>query len=257
MNNSNGRLDGKVALITGGARGQGGAEARLFAAEGARVIIADVLDKEGRALAADIGERAEYASLDVRLEKQWQSVVANIVDKHGAIHILVNNAGILHAAPLLETKIEDFEQVIAVNQVGCFLGMKTVGSAMAKTGGGHIINISSTGGIVGVPQAVAYTGSKFAIRGMTKTAAMDLGAYNIRVNSIHPGAIDTPMTRGGEHFADVAMGKFCAKLPIPRVGKPEDIARMALFLASDDCSYSTGSEFIVDGGMTAGDPFDD
>ena len=256
MAENKGRLAGKVALITGAARGQGAAEARLFASEGAQVIIADVLDDIGTALAAEIGQNAEYVSLDVSQETAWQKAVANIEKKYRALHVLVNNAGILHAAPLLETKIEDFQRIVAVNQVGCFLGMKVGGGSMAKTGGGSIVNISSTGGIVGVPYAVSYTSSKFAVRGMTKTAAMDLGQFKIRVNSIHPGSVDTPMTNSEEHFEGTSMDTFCAKLPIPRVGTPEDIARMALFLASDESSYCTGSEFVVDGGMLAGDQFD-
>jgi 3alpha(or 20beta)-hydroxysteroid dehydrogenase len=255
MTQSASRLNDKVALITGAARGQGAAEARLFAAEGAQVVIADILDDDGKALAAEIGTRAEYVSLDVRDESAWGAVVADIEKKHGKLSVLVNNAGVLHAAPLLETKLEDFERVVAVNQQGCFLGMKVGGASMARSGGGSIINISSSGGIVGVPQAVSYTGSKFAIRGMTKTAAMDLGKHKIRVNSIHPGSIDTPMTRVEGHFDDI-MDEFCKKLPIPRVGTPEDIARMALFLASDESSYCSGAEFVVDGGMLAGDTFE-
>lgn len=254
--NNTGRLENKVALITGAARGQGAAEARLFAAEGAQVIIADVLEEQGRALADEIGANAVFMSLDVRKEAQWEKVVAEIEKKYAALHILVNNAGILHAAPLLETTLEDFERVLAVNQVGCFLGMKVCGALMARIGGGSIVNISSTGGMFGVPQAVSYTGTKFAVRGMTKTAAMDLGKHNIRVNSIHPGTVDTPMVRDSEHFPEVDLDATCAKFPMPRAAQPEDIARLALFVASDDCSYSTGSEFVSDGGMTAGDTFE-
>lgn len=256
VNTNTPRLHDKVALITGAARGQGAAEARLFAQHGAQVIVADVLEKEARAVCAEIGARAEFMRLDVSDESQWEQVVAAIEKKYRKLDVLVNNAAILKTAPLLETKSEDFQAVFAVNQLGCFLGMKLGGALMAQGGGGSIINISSTGGMVGVPQAVGYTASKFAVRGMTKTAALDLARFNIRVNSIHPGTVDTPMVRSQENFPDINMDAVCAKLPIPRAGTPVDIARMALYLASDESGYSTGSEFVVDGGLTAGDTFE-
>ena len=249
------KLQNKVALITGGARGQGAAESRLFAAEGARVVVADVLEEEGRQLAQDIGENASFMPLDVSDEAAWVALVADIEKSHGRLDILVNNAGILRIAPLLKTELSLYEQVINVNQVGCFLGMKIGGAAIVRAGGGAIVNISSIAGMWGVPAGVAYTASKYAIRGMTKVAAMELGPQGVRVNSIHPGAIDTAMTRGGPFEGSVDPDEACRKQPIPRVGKPEEVAHLALFLASDECSYSTGSEFVIDGGVMAGDMF--
>lgn len=253
------RLKNKVALITGAARGQGAAEAELYAAEGAKVIVTDVLSEKAEAVVHKItqaGGIAEYQKLDVTSEPAWQALLKHIQTKYKNLDILVNNAGVLHATPLLETSLEDFKRVVAVNQIGCFLGMKHAGLLMKDSGGGVIVNISSVGGIVGVPQAVAYTGTKFAVRGMTKTAAMDLGRFNIRVNSIHPGVIDTPMVRGDENFPDIDLDATCQGQPIPRVGTPLDIARLALFVASDECAFSTGSEFIADGGFLAGDSFE-
>ncbi len=249
------RLKDKVALITGGARGQGAAESRLFAAEGARVVVADVLQDEGEKLAEELGGEACFMPLDVCSEDNWNTVVGALEERYGRLDVLVNNAGILRVTPLLETSLEEYRQVIDINQVGCFLGLKIGGAALVRTGGGAIVNISSVAGLWGVPRAVAYTASKFAITGMTKTAAMELGPLGVRVNSIHPGAIDTVMTRGGPFDNDVDLDAACSQQPLPRVGQPEDVARLALFLASDECSYSTGSEFVIDGGVMAGDMF--
>jgi 3alpha(or 20beta)-hydroxysteroid dehydrogenase len=242
------RLDGKVALITGAARGQGAAAARRFAAEGARVMITDVLDDQGKELAAELG--AEYCHLDVSSEDEWAEAVAFTVQTFGDITVLVNNAGILHFSALAETKLADYQRVIGINQVGTFLGMRTVVASMKAAGGGSIVNVSSVEGLGGMPYLVAYTASKFAIRGMTKVAAMELGQHGIRVNSVHPGAIDTPMVSEalGRPIDVSPIGK---KLALRRIGQPEDVANVVLFLASDESAYCTGGEFVVDGGATA------
>jgi 3alpha(or 20beta)-hydroxysteroid dehydrogenase len=242
------RLDGKIALITGAARGQGAAAARRFVAEGARVMLTDVLDDLGKELAAELG--AEYCHLDVSSEDEWSEAVAHTVETYGDITILVNNAGILHFSALAETTLADYQRVIGINQVGTFLGMRAVVPSMTKAGGGSIVNVSSVEGLAGMPYLVAYTASKFAIRGMTKVAALELGRHGIRVNSVHPGAIDTPMvseTLG--HPVDISpIGK---KVALRRVGQPEDVANVVTFLAGDDSAYCTGAEIAVDGGATA------
>jgi 3alpha(or 20beta)-hydroxysteroid dehydrogenase len=242
------RLDGKVALITGAARGQGAAAARRFVAEGARVMITDVLDDQGKELAAELG--AEYCHLDVSSEDEWADAVAFTVATFGDITVLVNNAGILHFSALADTTLADYQRVIGINQVGTFLGMRAVVSSMKQAGGGSIVNVSSVEGLGGMPYLVAYTASKFAIRGMTKVAAMELGQHGIRVNSVHPGAIDTPMvsTALGRPIDVSPIGK---KLALRRIGQPEDVANVVLFLAGDDSAYCTGGEFVVDGGATA------
>jgi 3alpha(or 20beta)-hydroxysteroid dehydrogenase len=251
-----GRLDGKVALISGAARGQGEAEARLFAAEGARVVLGDVLDDLGEVVAKDLGDAARYVRLDVRDEASWQAAVAIAEAEFGPVNALVNNAGILRWSALAETPVEQFREVFEVNQLGPFLGMKTVVSSMVKAGGGSIVNISSTNGLAGFPGTISYTAAKFAVRGMTKTAAMELGPLGIRVNSIHPGGVDTEMINPASipdmPASSDELGNRFNDLPLRRVGQPIEIARLALFLASDDSSYSTGSEFVADGGMLAG-----
>ena len=246
------RVDGKVALISGAARGQGEADARLLAAEGAKVVIGDVLDEQGAAVATGIGDAARYYHLDVRRADDWQRVVAFAVNTFGRLDVLVNNAGIIKVGSIVELTVEDYLEVFEVNQLGCFLGMKAAIPAMRVAGGGSIINISSVGGLRGRPMTAAYAATKFAIRGMTKCAALEVGHDGIRVNSVHPGSIDTDMTRGAE-FADIDKQAYHAALPIPRVGTPEDVAQVVLFLASDDSRYCTGAEFVVDGGQTAGE----
>jgi 3alpha(or 20beta)-hydroxysteroid dehydrogenase len=250
-----GRLDGKVALISGGARGMGAAEARLFVREGARVVIGDVLEEEGRKLASEIGDAALFTKLDVTDEDAWRGAVALARERFGRLDALVNNAGILQLGRLEDTRLEDFEQVIRVNLFGVFLGMKAAIPALRAAGGGSIVNISSVAGMHGVGCAVAYTASKHGVRGMTKTAAIELGADNIRVNSVHPGAIDTPMTRP-EGVETLLNATETPTTPIPRVGRPEEVAELALWLSSDASSFSTGSEFIVDGGLLAGETLD-
>ena len=251
-----GRLDGKVALISGAARGQGEAEARLFAAEGARVVLGDVLDDLGEVVAKDLGDTTRYAHLDVRDEASWQAAVALAEAEFGPVTVLVNNAGILRWSALAETPVEQFREVFEVNQLGPFLGMKSVVPSMVKAGGGSIVNISSTNGLAGFPGTISYTAAKFAVRGMTKTAAMELGPLGIRVNSIHPGGVNTEMINPASipdmPASSDELGNRFNDLPLRRVGQPVEIARLALFLASDDSSYSTGSEFVADGGMLAG-----
>ncbi|MCC6764356.1 MAG: glucose 1-dehydrogenase [Deltaproteobacteria bacterium] len=246
-----GRLAGKIALVTGAARGQGEAEARLFAAEGAKVVLGDVLDDDGRRVAAAIGDAALYCHHDVGSEESWTRFVAAATERFGPPDVLVNNAGILRVAPIAAMSLDEYRRVIEVNQFGCFLGMRAVIPPMAAKGGGAIVNIASTGGLQGIAGLSAYVSSKFAIRGLTKTAAIELGSLKIRVNVICPGAVDTAMGRGDD-FGSVDIPDVFAGIPIPRIGRPDEVARAALFLASDEASYCTGAELLVDGGMLAG-----
>ena len=253
-----GRLEGKVALVTGASGGMGEAEARLFAAEGARVAVCDVRDSQGQSVASEIGDAALFLHLDVTREEDWNAAVAATVERFGRLDALVNNAGIAEAAPLEEMSLESYNRVIAVNQTGVFLGMKAVVPAMTDAGGGSIVNISSIDGMVGMNGILSYVASKWAVRGMTKAAAMELGSRGIRVNSIHPGFILTDMgvPEGVEPgvIHELLDGHARKLAPMGRAGKPEEIARLAVFLASDDSSYSTGSEFVADGGLIAGSP---
>ena len=244
-----GRLSGKVALITGGAQGQGAAASRLFVDEGAQVVLADVADEPGKVLADELGEAAHFVHLDVSDEAAWQAAVEETVATFGGIDVLVNNAGILMFSDLTQMPLEDLEKLFRVNVFGCFLGMKTVAPVMVQRGGGSIVNSSSVEGLAGMSSLVGYTGTKFAVRGMTKAAAMELGPKGIRVNSVHPGMIDTNMTR--QFAGDEGMKWGASRVALKRVGVPEDIARMYLFLASDESSFSTGAEFVADGGCTA------
>jgi 3alpha(or 20beta)-hydroxysteroid dehydrogenase len=246
-----GKLDGKVAIISGGARGQGEAHVRLFVEEGARVVFGDVLDAEGEAVAKDVGSGAVYQHLDVAQPADWKAIVETAETTFGHVNVLINNAGILRFGMLESVSLDDYLAVVNVNQVGCFLGMQAVIPSMKAAGGGSIVNTSSTSGFVGTLGLVAYTASKFAVRGMTKVAAMELGHSNIRVNSVHPGGVDTAMVHGPE-FAHLDQDSIYKGQPVPRVGQPEEIAKMMLFLASDDSSFSTGAEFVADGGMLAG-----
>ena len=241
-----GRLDGKITLITGAARGQGAAAARRFVAEGARVIIADVNDDAGKALADELGDAADYRHLDVSSEQEW----ADLTGELDRLDVLVNNAGVLHFSPLPQTTLADYERVIRINQVGTFLGMRSAVPLM-KEHGGSIVNVSSVEGLAAMPLLVAYTASKFAIRGMTKVAAVELGRHDIRVNSVHPGAIATDMVKDALGGHDVDMTPMLKKLAIRRAGRPEEVANLVLFLASDESSYCTGGEFSIDGGAAA------
>jgi 3alpha(or 20beta)-hydroxysteroid dehydrogenase len=244
-----GRLDGRVALITGGARGQGAAEAALFAAEGATVVLTDVLDADGAATARTCG--GTYLHHDVTSEARWAEVVQEILKAHGRIDILVNNAGIFKTGGVVNTTLADYMRVIGVNQVGVFLGMRAVVPAMMERNSGAIVNISSVAGMQGSPGAVAYGASKWAVRGMTKSAATELGRYGIRVNSIHPGMIETAMLHEIPGIDSGGADRWTRRIPLGRIADPHEVAKLALFLASDESSYASGAEFVLDGGMTA------
>jgi 3alpha(or 20beta)-hydroxysteroid dehydrogenase len=236
----------------------GAAEAVMFASEGAKVVVCDVIDDEGKAVAAGIGAKARYQHLDVTDEDQWTQAVAVTTDAFGRLDVLVNNAGVAESAPIAEMTLESYRRVTEVNQTGVFLGMRAVVEAMTTAGGGSILNISSIDGLVGMNNLVAYVASKWAVRGMTKVAAMELGPRGIRVNSIHPGFILTglgiPDGVPDEQIHGLLDAHTGQLAPLGRSGTPDDIAKLALFLASDESGYSTGSEFVADGGLTAGYP---
>jgi len=244
-----GRLGGKVCIVTGGARGQGGAEAALFRREGAEVVITDVLE-EGVQLAASIG--ATFVRHDVRSEEEWAEVVRQTVERHGRVDVLVNNAGIYERGKLLDTSVEQFRRIVEVNQVGVFLGMKSVAPQMMEQRSGSIVNISSIAGLLGAANAIAYGASKFAVRGMTKAAALELARHGVRVNSIHPGMIETAMIHEVTGHNDDRHDRMARGVPLGRPAEPEEVADLALYLASDESRYCTGSEFVIDGGVTAG-----
>ncbi|UZJ30905.1 SDR family NAD(P)-dependent oxidoreductase [Streptomyces endophytica] len=256
-----GKLDGRVVLITGAARGQGEQEARLFAAEGARVVLADVLDAQGEAVAKEIGAAARYVHLDVSQEEQWVAAVAAARQAYGKVDGLVNNAGILRFNELTATPLAEFQQIVQVNQVGAFLGIKTAAPEIAAAGGGTIVNTASYTGVTGMAYVGAYTATKHAIVGLTRVAALELAAKRIRVNAVCPGAIDTAMSNPAQldptadaDEAAAALDELYRKLvPLGRVGRPEEVARLALFLTSEeDSAYITGQPFVVDGGWLAG-----
>jgi 3alpha(or 20beta)-hydroxysteroid dehydrogenase len=240
------RLTDKIILISGGARGQGAAEARLCVEEGARVVIGDVLESAGRQLAAQLGQAATFILQDVTRESDWTAAI-KAAESLGGLHGLINNAGIYQPRRLVETDTELFERHMRVNQLGCFLGMKGVAPAMERSGGGSIVNISSVAGLRGSPGAIAYSATKWALRGMTKAAAIDLAPQKIRVNSVHPGPIDTEMlnVRTPEQNAQRVQ-----LVPMKRMGTAEEVARLVVFLLSDESSYITGAEVAIDGGAT-------
>lgn len=239
------RLDGKVAIITGGARGMGAEDARRLVAEGAKVVIGDVLDAEGEAVAAELGDQAIYVHLDVTSEESWTAAVEAAHGAFGPVTILVNNAGVLSYGAVDTIAKVEFERVAAVNVVGPLLGMKAVSVDMKAAGGGAIVNVSSAAGLIPMANLGSYVASKWALRGLTKVAAMDLGHAGIRVNSIHPGGVDTPMAAG------TSEGMF-AGYAIPRIGNVAEIASVVAFLVSDEASFITGAELAVDGGMALG-----
>lgn len=245
-----GRVAGKVALITGAARGQGAAHARRLAEEGASVIISDIRDQEGRALAEELGPSAFYLSHDVGSEESWRKAMETIRDRHGRLDVLVNNAGIAIMAGIEATDTALFERTVRINQLGPFLGVK-YGSALMKVGGGgSIINISSVSGVKSDPNFIAYTTTKWAVRGLTRAAARDLAPAKVRVNTIFPGVIDTPMLTDAVPDLDVA-GFAAATTPLGRAGQPDEVAEAVVFLASDESSFVTGAELAVDGGLSA------
>ncbi|MFF5996154.1 glucose 1-dehydrogenase [Lysinibacillus sp. KU-BSD001] len=241
------RLEGKVAIITGAAQGMGAAHAKLFVEEGAKVVITDLNEEKGQALVAELGENAVFVKQNVANEADWATVIATAEEAFGPVNVLVNNAGITMAKSLMETTVEEYRRIVEINQVSVFLGMKAALPSMQKAGGGSIVNISSLNGLVA--GAIGYTDTKFAVRGMTKAAAMEAAHYNVRVNSVHPGVIATPMVV--QEDTKAAVEEFAKHIPLRRVAQPEEVSKMVLFLASDDSSYSTGSEFVIDGGVTA------
>jgi 3alpha(or 20beta)-hydroxysteroid dehydrogenase len=239
-----GRVAGKVALITGAARGMGAAHARRFIAEGARVVLGDILDAEGAALAAELGSDARYIRLDVTKPDDWAAAVALCVADFGGLHILVNNAGIFGGAAIVDHPLDLWQRMIEINLTGVFLGIRAATSALVASGSGSIINISSVAGLRGAPGGSAYVASKFGVRGLTKAVAAELAPFGVRCNSVHPGIIDTPMAEG--------LNTQGYDYPLGRMARSEEVTNLVLYLASDEASYSTGSEFIVDGGLTMG-----
>lgn len=241
------KLADKVAIVTGGAQGMGAAHVKRFIEEGAKVVFTDINEELGQALATELGENAKFVKQDVTSEADWANVVEETETAFGTIDILVNNAGISMSKPFLEMSESDYRKIVDINQVSVFLGMKAVVPSMTKNGKGSIVNISSMNGLVG--GAVGYTDTKFAVRGITKAAALQLGHLDIRVNSVHPGVIETPMVTQGD--AVEVIKEFAKHIPMKRVAKPEEVSNLVLFLASEESSYSTGSEFVIDGGLTA------
>jgi 3alpha(or 20beta)-hydroxysteroid dehydrogenase len=244
------RLAGKVAIVTGGARGMGEATVRLLVEEGARVLIGDVLDAPGQALADELGESVAYTRLDVSQKNDWDSAV-QVAEQLGPLSVLVNNAAIIFQKTIADTTEEDFMKIVGVNQLGVFLGMQSVFPSLKAIGSGSIINVSSIDGLQSKNSLVAYSSTKWAVRGMTKAAAMEMGKFNIRVNSVHPGGIYTAM-HGSDFISQADADKFYQNHAIPRVGLPREVAALTAFLASDEATYSTGAEFIADGGWSAG-----
>ena len=241
-----GRVDNKVALITGGARGMGAADARMLVKEGAKVVIGDILDDEGQALADELGDAARYIHLDVSSADDWTSAVDTALSSFGKLNVLVNNAGIVQVGPLKTLDVARWQKVLDVNLTGPMLGTKAVIGPMIEAGGGSIINVSSIEGLRGAAYVHSYVASKWGLRGLTKSSALELASSNIRVNSIHPGFIRTPMT---EHLPEDMV-----QTPLGRPGTPDEVATFVVFLASDESSFSTGSEFVVDGGLVTDVP---
>lgn len=241
------RLDGKIAIITGAAQGMGAAHARKFIEEGAKVVLTDLNDEKGQELATELGENALFIKHDVTKADDWATVIAETEKAFGPINVLVNNAGITMAKSILAVTEEEYRRIVDINQVSVFLGMKAVIPSMQKANGGSIVNVSSINGIVA--GAIGYTDTKFAVRGMTKAAAMEAANYGIRVNSVHPGVIATPMVV--QEDTKAAVEEFSKHIPLKRIAQSEEVSNLVAYLASDESSYSTGAEFIVDGGLTA------
>lgn len=244
MAEASGRLAGKVAIVTGGARGMGAAHARLFVAEGAQVVIADVLSEEGVALATELGPHALYVHLDVSDPEAWTRAVTIAEEEFGPVDVLVNNAGIVQAHPISDYPVEAWQRILSINLSGAWYGTQAVVPGMIAARRGSIVNVSSIDGLAGSAQLHGYVASKFGLRGLTKSTAVELGPVGVRVNSVHPGLIETPMTLG--------MDASMLQIPLGREARPEEVSQLVLFLASDESSYCTGAEFVVDGGTMAG-----
>ena len=241
-----GRVADKVAVISGGAQGMGAEHARLLVTEGAKVVIGDILDDTGRALADELGAAARYVHLDVTEPDQWTAAIDTAVADFGRLNVLVNNAGVVNGSMLQQFDLTQWQRILDVNLTGTFLGMRAAADPMIAAGGGSIINVSSIEGLRGTPWAHGYVASKWAVRGLTKSVAIELAPHNIRVNSIHPGLIRTPMTENiPEDFITIPLG---------RAGTPAEVSAFVLFLAGDEASYATGSEFVIDGGTVTGIP---
>jgi len=240
------RMNGKVALITGGARGMGAAHAKLFVAEGASVVIADMLEDEGKALARELGPTCRFVKLDVTSASNWKQAVAEVESSFKSLHVLIANAGIATQSSILEATDEHFDGMLKINMKGVFYGAQAVIPAMQRAGGGSIVNVSSIASLIGAPNSSAYASSKGAVASFSRAAAVELAQYKIRVNSIHPGFIDTTMLR-----AVAGAEQLLPLIPMGRFGKPEEISALALFLASDEASYITGAQIVADGGYTA------
>ncbi len=247
MSNYTDRLKDKVIIITGAAQGMGATHARLCVEAGAKVVLTDINSEKGEALAKELGSNTLFIKHDVTDELDWAQVIEQTEVQFGPVNVLVNNAGITMSKSILNITLEEYRRILEINQVSVFLGMKAVIPSMQKSKQGSIINISSINGMVG--GAIGYTDSKFAVRGMTKAAALECAPFGIRVNSIHPGVIATPMIMQGDTKA--AVDAFARTIPLQRVAQPEEVSGMVIYLASDESSYSTGSEFIIDGGLTA------
>ncbi|AWH96824.1 glucose 1-dehydrogenase [Dietzia psychralcaliphila] len=241
-----GRVEGKVAIITGAARGMGEGDARRLVEEGARVVLTDVLDEQGEAVAAELGANARYRHLDVSAPEQWKAVVEETVADWGGVDVLVNNAGIANGAELHKFRHDKWQQILDVNLTGTFYGCQAVTETMIAAGRGSIINVSSIEGMRGTPWAHGYVAAKWAVRGLTKSVALELAPHGIRCNSLHPGLVRTPITEG--------IPDDMIPIPLGRLGTVEDVANFVLFLASDESSYATATEFVVDGGTINGIP---